>query len=133
MRRTVLLFIIFIVASGVACNKYSRDPDLKLARDFIDAYYVFASQRKALPLTVGAAREEIEREMALLKDVPHRQEAYRSRDVLFELKKRLNHADETIFLFELTIKISELGDRKEMIHISVDRKLGKVKYFGTVR
>lgn len=121
-----------LVIICVACSKYSKDPDLKLARDFIDAYYVFANQQQALNLTTGSARQAIQKEIELLKDVPQRQESYRSRDVLFELKKKLTQKDEVAYLFELTILIPKMADRKELINITIDRKLNKIKYFGTV-
>lgn len=125
------LFLVFIFVSG--CSKYSNNPDLKLARDFIDAYYVFADQQKALGFTMGLAQNELQKELELLKDVPARQQAYRSRDVLFEMKKEVKSNDETIFLFELTLIIPEMEDQKRMINIIIDRQAGKVKYFGAVR
>lgn len=128
----VPLFSVIIIFT-IGCNKYSDNPDLKLARDFIDSYYVFANQQMALDLTVGLARDELNKEMELLKNVSSRQEAYRSRDVLFELKKEMKSKNETIFLFELTLIIPDMEDQKQMINIIIDRDQGKVKYFGNVR
>jgi len=127
-----LLFIIILICS-LSCQKYANNPDLKIARDFMDAYYVFADQQKALPMTIGLAKEKLEKEIELLKDVSDHQDAYRSRDILFDLKKEVTNKDEAIYLFELTIKIPKLEDRKEMVNISIDRKAGKVKYFGVLR
>lgn len=106
---------------------------MKLARDFIDAYYVFADQKKALTFATDHAAQQLTDEIELLKNVEGRQDAYRSRDVLFELKKQFSENSTTTFLFELTIKIPDLADRKELINITVDHDAHKIKYFGTLQ
>lgn len=116
--------------TGLHCQ---GNPDLKLARDFIDAYYVFADQKQALNFATDQAAQQLTDEIELLKNVAGRQDAYRSRDVLFELKKQFSENGTTTFLFELTLKIPDLADRKELINIMVDREAHKVKYFGTVQ
>lgn len=121
---------LFCFLTGLHCQS---NPDLKLARDFIDAYYVFADQRKALNFASDQAAQQLSDEIELLKNMAGRQDAYRSRDVLFELKKQFSENSKTTFLFELTIKIPELSDRKELIHITVDQDAHKIKYFGTIQ
>ena len=115
---------------GLSCQS---NPDLQLARHFIDAYYVFADQKKALTMATDQAAQQLTKEIELLQDVSDRQDAYRSRDVLFELKKQFTENNTATFLFELTIKIPDLSDRKELINITVDRVAHKVKYFGTIQ
>lgn len=117
------------------CSPYSGNPDLKLARDFIDAYYVLADHRRALDLTEGPAKQEIEREIKLLADVPEdaNLNAYRSRDVLFELKRERVEPDETVYFYELTILVPGVEARKQLINITIDRKLMKVSTFGDVK
>jgi hypothetical protein len=130
MKKLFIYLSLFGFLTGLHCQS---NPDLKLARNFIDAYYVFADQKKALNFVTDQAAQQLNDEIELLKTVTGRQDAYRSRDVLFELKKQLSENNTTIFLFELTIKIPELSDRKELINIMVDHDAHKIKYFGTVR
>jgi hypothetical protein len=124
MKKAILILFIFI-----ACSPYSGNPELTLARDFIDAYYVFANQEKAIKLTSGMAKDKIQKEIDLLKGYTGRQNAYRSRDILFELKKEVKDAESIMFIYEITVKIPELEDRKEIVNIKVDSKLAKVTYF----
>ncbi len=130
-QRAVVIFI--FLATFVACTQYSNNPELKLARDFIDAYYVFANQHQALPLTVGQASEELKKEIELTKDVTERQDSYRSRTVLFDLVKEMKTDDEALYLFKLTLKIPDVGDVEQMVNIAVDRRAHKIKYFGSLR
>lgn len=117
------------------CSPYSGNPDLKLARDFIDAYYVLADHRRALELADGLAKEEIEREIKLLTDVPEdaNLNAYRSRDVLFELKRERVEPNEAVYFYELTILVPGIEGRKQLINITVDRRVMKVSTFGDVK
>jgi len=115
-KRFTLVLLSAIIIFPLGCNKYSDNPDLRLARDFIDSYYVFANQQKSLGLTTGSARDEINKEIGLLKGVLSRQDSYRSRDVLFELKKEMKSDNEAIFLFELTLIIPDIEDQKRMIN-----------------
>lgn len=133
MKKKLPFLVAIVMIFALACSQYSRDPNLKLARDFIDAYYVFADQNKTLQFVSGAAEEAVQKEIKLLKDVSNRQDSYRSRDITFELKQTLQEADAIVYLFELTIKIPQLGDKKEMVHIAVDTKMHKVKFFGTLQ
>lgn len=116
-----------------ACSPYYGNPNLSLARDFIDAYYVMADQQKALALTTGQAAEAIENEILLLKNVENRVEAYRSRDVEFELKKEMTGPGEVIYFYELTLNIPNLGEKKETITLILDTEINRIKFFGTSR
>lgn len=113
-----------------ACDKYAGDPDLKLARDFIDAYYVMADQAKALELSSQRAEEKLQEEMELVKGMEGRARAYTARDVVFELKNQRKTDGEADYFYELKIIQPELGDMKKTVHIVIDRKTGKVKSFG---
>ena len=75
------------------------------------------------------AKDKIQKEIDLLKGYTGRQNAYRSRDILFELKKEVKDAESIMFIYEITVKIPELEDRKEIVNIKVDSKLAKVTYF----
>lgn len=130
MKKIFICLSLVVFLTGLSCQS---NLDLKLARDFIDAYYVFADQKKALTMATDQAEQQLRNEIELLKNVMGRQDAYRSRDVLFELKKQFTENNTSTFLFELTIKIPDLKDRKELITITVDRDTNKVKYFGTVQ
>lgn len=127
-RQGVVLFLWVL-----ACSPYHGNPNLSLARDFIDAYYVMADQGKALGLTTGQATEAIENEILLLKNVANRTEAYRSRDVEFALKKEMTGPGEVIYFYELTLNIPNLGERKEAITLILDTEKNKIKFFGTSR
>lgn len=118
----------------LGCSPYSGNPDLKLARDFIDAYYVLADHRRALSLAQDNAKEQIEGEIKLLQDVPEdaNVNAYRSRDVLFKLKQDSVEEARALYFFELTILVPGLEERKQIINITIDRKTMKVSYFGDV-
>lgn len=131
MRFSKLIFVLFVYF--FACSPYHGNPRLSLARDFIDAYYVMADQQKALTLTTGQAAEAIENEILLLKNVANRTEAYRSRDVEFELKKEMTGPGEVIYFYELTLNIPNLGERQEMITLILDTEKNKIKFFGTSR
>lgn len=124
-----------IPAIFLGCSPYSGNPDRQLARDFIDAYYVLADHRRALDLTAGPAKQEIEREIKLLADVPQdaNLNAYRSRDVLFELKRERVEPNEAVYFYELTILVPGIEGRKQLINITIDRKLMKVSTFGDVK
>jgi hypothetical protein len=128
---TFLLVLAFLGG----CSPYSGNPDLRLARDFIDAYYVLADHRRALAVSDGSAKQEIEREIKLLEDVPEdaNLNAYRSRDVLFALKRERVEPAETVYFYELTILVPGLEKRKQLINITIDRKLMKVSSFGDIK
>jgi hypothetical protein len=127
--RVILIFSLFLFA----CSPYRGNPNLSLARDFIDAYYVMADQQKALALTTGQATEIIENEILLLKNVVNRAEAYRSRDVEFALKKEMTSPGEVIYFYELTLNIPNWGERKEAITLILDTEKNKIRFFGTSR
>lgn len=126
-------FILIFNLCFLTCSPYYGNPNLTLARDFIDAYYVMADQEKALAFTTGQAAEAIENEILLLKNVANRTEAYRSRDVEFELKKEMTGPSEVIYFYELTLNIPNLGERKEAITLILDTEKNKIKFFGTSR
>lgn len=117
----------------VACSKYFNDPSLARARDFIDAYYVMADQIKALDITAGMAHDKIQSEIDLLKNVTMKQDAYRSRDVLFDLKRSQDQGSTIAYFYELTIKIPDLEDQKRLVNIMVDKKTMMVSYFAEVK
>lgn len=126
------LALILLIVFCVTCASAKDQSELKLARDFVDAYYVFADQAKALQLSTGQAAHLLNEELNLLKTVGSKEDAYRSRTVLFALKKQSILAQQALFLFELTIKIPNFQDRKELVMVSVDRKANKVKDFKTL-
>lgn len=127
------LAVIFvaIIFSFASC-KYARDADLRLARDFIDAYYVEADQKQALALTSGRAEELIKKELELLEGVPDREMSYKTRDVVFELTKEDKTAVEVNYFYNLKIIQPGVTDMQKRIHIVVDRAAGKVKDFRTI-
>ena len=116
----------------VTCDTYKDQPELKIAKDFVDAYFVFADQQKALKMSMGKATHLLDEELASLKMFGSRANAYRSRDVLFTLKKEKLFADEAVFLFELDIVIPQLPKRKLLVTVTVDRRDLKVKDFKEV-
>lgn len=127
------LFVIFvaILLSFSSC-KYARDADLRLARDFIDAYYVEADQREALKLTSGRAHELIKKELELLAGVENREMSYKTRDVVFELTKEDKTDSEVNYFYNLKIIQPDVADMVKRVHIVVDRENGKVKDFRTI-
>lgn len=131
LRRKLPFFflLIFFTLSLAMCSKYANDPDLRLARDFIDAYYVMADQRAALNLVSGRAEEEIKKELNLLKGIEQRDQDYRTRDIVFDLKTSTKTDVEANYFYELRIIQPESGESERMIHIVVDRKSGRVKDF----
>lgn len=127
---SVLALCSFLSVSS--CNKYVNDPDLKLARDFIDAYYVMADQTKAMTLSSDRAEEALRKEAELVKGIEGRERAYAARDVVFDLKDSRKTGDEADYFYELKIIQPELGDTKKTVHLVIDRKAGKVKSFGEI-
>lgn len=128
-----IVICIFCCMGLTACSKYHNNPDLRLARDFIDSYYVMADQKKALLLTTGQASDELKEEIKLTQGIPDRQNAYRSRTVSFDLVKEIKTADEVVYLFKLTITVPDMDAQEQMIHIAIDRPAGKIKYFGSLQ
>lgn len=125
----IFVFAVFL-GCALSCIPSGKDAHLKLAQDFMDAYYVFANQQQALSLATAQAQEKISSEIRLLKGVVERQEDYRSRDVLFDLKQEKRDEREVNYFFELTIIVPQIGEQKRNVHLSIDRRLNKVKYFG---
>lgn len=127
------LFVIFvtILLSFSSC-KYARDADLRLARDFIDAYYVEADQRGALTLTSGRAHELIKKELELLAGVENREMSYKTRDVVFKLTKEDKTDSEVNYFYNLKIIQPDVADMVKRVHIVVDRENSKVKDFRTI-
>lgn len=134
MKRFSRLFAVLLPYAFLAfsCNPYANDPDLKLARDFIDAYYVMADQNKALGLASTRAEESIKKELELVKGMEGRERAYAARDIVFELKDSRVTADEADYFYELKIIQPEFGDTKKTVHLVIDRKVGKVKSFSEI-
>lgn len=128
----LFLFLSLAPSGFFGCSKYSNDADLRLARDFIDAYYVEANQQKAMTLSNGHAAELLQREIELVKDVENRENSYRTRDVTFDLKKENKTAEEVDYFYELNIVVPDLGTVKKNVSIIIDRKNAKVKDFSTV-
>lgn len=128
-RLTVMICFLLVAA----CSKYSNDPHLSRARDFIDAYYVMADQTLALNITSGMAHDKIQSEVELLKNVTMKQDAYRSRDVLFELKRSQDQGNSIAYFYELTIKVPGMDDQKRLVNIMIDKKTMKVSYFAEVQ
>ncbi len=125
--KTIFSLLILLVF-GTAC---SQDPDLKLARHFLDAYFVMADHDAALKISSGQALEQITKEQALLKDVPASSNAdsYRSRDITFKLERESKEASEANFLYRLKIIVPGLDDQEKIVMITVDRLAHKVKAF----
>jgi hypothetical protein len=124
------IFVLLLVL--VSSCKYWNDSDLRLARDFIDAYYVAADQKKALELASGRAAELLQKEIGLLQGVDNREMAYKTRDVVFDLTKEDKTESEANFFYNLKIIQPDLADMTKRVHIVIDRKLKKVKDFKTV-
>jgi len=125
-------FLILLFLLPVSCDKYKDQPELKLARQFMDSYYVFANQREAIKFTSGLAQQNLKSEIELLTNVSSHQDAYRSRDIYFELKKEKMEKTMAIFLFELQIKIPDVEEYTKHVTLVVDRKRLKVKDFKTL-
>lgn len=111
----------------------SQEPSLKRARAFLDSYYVMANQAEALKMSSGLAASKIKKEIELLKTLSHRHESYRARDVLFKLVRQRKKSGRVTFMYELTIKIPHLPDRKQLVSIIVDPTTDTVKYFGEAK
>lgn len=121
-----LLLIMLVFAT--AC---SQDPDLKLARNFLDAYFVMADHDAALKISSGQALEQITKEQELLKGVSPNSNAdsYRSRDITFKLDREAKDESEANFLYRLKIIVPGLDDQEKIVMITVDRLAHKVKAF----
>lgn len=129
--RFVIFAVLFLTTPLTACHRTS-DPDGQLARDFIDAYYVMADQQKALTLSSDRAQEALNKESELVKGVANREEAYKARDITFELKDSQKTEASADYFYELRIIQPELGDMKKLVHIAIDRKTHKVSAFSEV-
>jgi ribosomal 30S subunit maturation factor RimM len=129
--RFVFIFCVFLVTT-LSCNRYSNDADLRATRDFIDAYYVMADQKKALTLSEGRAEEELQKEVALLEGIEDREHAYKARDVTFTLQRESKTDAEADYFYKLKIIQPELGNMEKTIHLVVDRKNGRIKDFRTL-
>lgn len=133
MRKYFLLQLLFMAFIIPSCSRYSRDPDLRAARDFIAYYYILADQRQTLPYTEGKALEDLEKEIKELEKIGMRNDAYRARDITFELKSEKVEADFVNYFFVLTIKIPQMDDRLQGITIKVNRTSHKVMEFADVK
>jgi hypothetical protein len=113
---------------GMAC---SQDPDLKLARHFLDAYFVMADHDAALKISSGQALEQLKKEQELLKGVSPNSnaDAYRSRDITFKLDRETKNESEANFLYRLKIIVPDLEDQEKIVLITVDRQAHKIKAF----
>jgi len=127
-----LVILILLVLPVSYCGG-TADPDLRLARQFIDAYYVMADQNSAFGLSKGFAQAKIKKEISLLKEMKGTQSAYRTRDILFKLLKEKKSKKEAMYFFELTIKIPGMEDSKRMVNVTIDRTEKRVKYFGELK
>ncbi|MCP5463908.1 MAG: hypothetical protein H7A33_02675 [Deltaproteobacteria bacterium] len=127
-KSTGFYFICVCLFFAVACSS-AKSPQEKVALAFMDAYYVFANQNQALELSQGVAKEQLLQELELLKDVSGDPNAYRSRDILFELKRSQIDQAVSFYFYELTIMIPDFEDRKETVTIMVDNKSNKVTSF----
>lgn len=122
---------VLVILLIVSCS--SKSPEEKLVRNFLDEYYVMANLEKSLDLTVGQAEKELKKEIELVKGVSNQGMAYKTRDIVFDLKKKLETKDDATFLYELTLYIPKIEERKQLVHIVVDKKLKKIKFFGNLK
>lgn len=125
-KKIVLCCFYFLMLWG--CQQ-SQNPSLKTAKDFLDHYYIMANQTAALPLTVGQAKEKLQKELELVQNVNQQSNAHRSRHVDFKLTKEGEKDGNTFFVFELTIKIPDLDTMKKSVFILVDPKQNKITQF----
>jgi len=120
--------LLVILLFGAACT---QDPDLKLARNFLDAYFVMADHDAALKISSGQALEQLKKEQELLKGVSPNSnaDAYRSRDITFKLDRETKNESEANFLYRLKIIVPDLEDQEKIVLITVDRQAHKIKAF----
>lgn len=131
MRVGRFLLIGLCVGWLLSCS-FNRDPSFQVTRKFLDAYYVMADQKSALPLTVGRATENLTQELALLSGVQDRGDSYKSRDVSFVLKNTEVTGADVNYFYELTITTPGLGKMTKHVHLVVDTTLQKIKDFRAV-
>ena len=123
-------FYLFILLLFTQCA--GGTPEYKVARQFIDSYYVMADQNAALNWTEDNAKLKIDQEIELLTGVEGKQSAYKARDIEFQMLKEMPESEETNFLFELSIHIVNAELVKKNVAITVDKNSQKVKFFGEI-
>lgn len=124
------VFLITLLLLCSQCIGGSRE--YKVARRFVDSYYVMADHQAALPMVVDVAKLKIEQEIALLGSIDANPNAYKARAIEFrELKTMATDADES-FLFELTIHNPNDVPNKINVVVTVDTWTQKIKFFGEI-
>ncbi len=124
------LFCLFCLLFLPQCVGGSRE--YKVARQFVDAYYVMADHHAALPMVMDVAKLKIDSELALLGAANSNPDAYKSRAVEFREIKNISTALEDSFLFELTIHNPNDAPIKKNVVITVDKNTQKIKFFGEI-
>lgn len=123
-------FCLFCLLLLSQCIGGSRE--YKVARQFMDAYYVMADQQVALPMVMDVAKLKIEQEIVLLGSIHANPEAYKARAIEFRQIKTVTTAVDDSFLFELTIHNPNDEPIKKNVVITVDKPTQKVKFFGEI-
>lgn len=120
--RSLLIALLFVLGS---CGRMGERESV--AREFLEAYYVRADLPAARRLSVGLAREKIDREIELRKGAGERgpsPEAARERSVSIQLlEERSRTEDRSTFLFDLLIG-SEPFTLKKRAVITLGRTRG---------
>lgn len=131
LKNVIIGVVVILSASCIGGSQ-----EYKLARNFIDAYYVMADLQNAKALTKDAASLKIDDQIKLTDELKPFASTYgvkqgfRSRDIEFELKDEAQNGNETTLKFEFTIHHPNSADEKRNVYIKIDRVDGKVTLFG---
>ena len=115
MSRILLFFLAFVSVFQHGCAR-ENDPD-RLAKGFVDAYYIEYDFERALTFAQGAAVMRLEREKALVDDARQKVAVAQSRSRTYysEPEKRQVQPDLIHYTFELEIRMGSSDIRRTAI------------------
>lgn len=118
----LLIPLIFLIS----CAKDSSTPK-GVSEKFIEEYFVYIEQEKALPLTMGLAKMKIEEQLKEVKKVRKTGEnlGFMLADVEFTFVKEMSVREGIKgFEYELNIQSNDFSQKRNVL-ISVSKKNGK--------
>lgn len=125
-RRRFLMSLMIPFTLG-ACNK-GPEPE-KIAKAFINAYYVQIDLVQAKDLTQGLATDKIAHQMSLMDGVKPDQGANIPKVDVHLVSTGDSNAEEATYIFEVKPEIQDVGARKVFVKVRQESGAWKVSQF----